>query len=109
MVHSRQGREGRPGLIHPQKVLHVAQQIVIYRGILADPIMRALLELLDSVGSKRGRGRKTLNRIAESYAHFFSRLAAKAEFACEVRVGTPLQNHLLDLILGDENTFSIKA
>jgi predicted AAA+ superfamily ATPase len=109
MVHSRQGRKARPGLIHPQKVLRGAQQLVIYRGILADPIMRALLELLDSVGSKRGRGCKRLNRIAESYARFFSRLAAKAEAGCEGRVGTPLQNHLLDLILGDENTFSTKA
>jgi uncharacterized protein len=109
MVDGRQDRKVRPGLIHLQKVLRSAQQLVIYRGILADPIMQALLELLDSVGSKRRRGRKTLTRIAESYALFFSHLAAKTEAGCEVRVGTPLQNHLLDLILSDENTFSAKA
>jgi uncharacterized protein len=106
---SKRNRKAKSHLIHVRTVLCSAQQLVVYRGILADSIVAALLELLDAVGWKGRSGRETLNHIAGSYARFFSRLAAKAEAGCEFSVGTPLQNHLLDLVLRDENTFSTKA
>lgn len=94
---------------HLQEVLFQAQQLVLFRGILADPILVNLVELLDFVSREPKSGRRERERISRSYAHFFSRLASKAESAGPPAAGTPWQNHLLDLVLSDENVFSSKA
>ncbi|MCI0620201.1 MAG: ATP-binding protein [Acidobacteria bacterium] len=91
------------------KTLRAAQQLVIYRSVLSDPVVSALLELLDLLCRNAKLTRKGLLRIAESYATFFSRLAERTETSCQGWLGTPWQNHLLTLIFNDENVFSSKA
>lgn len=92
-----------------EAVYRNAQQLVIYRGILSDPVVAILLDLLDLL-SRQGRPtRKATLRVAEAYAAFFSQLATKASCSQAFRVGDVMQGHLLDLILSDENIFSEKA
>ena len=88
------------------KALRAAQQLVIYRKVLSDPIVSSLLELLDQLSRNTKLTRKGLLRITESYVALFSRLAEKTAARRGFRVGTPWQDHLLDLILNDENLFS---
>jgi hypothetical protein len=95
-----------PPLNHFQDALRRAQQLVIYRKILADPIVSAFLKLLDCVTQNKKATPKRLLKMAEAYASFFSGLALKVQASNAPRVGTPLQNHLMELILTDENVFS---
>jgi uncharacterized protein len=88
------------------KALRGAQQLVIYRKILSDPIVASFLDLLDQLGRNGKLTRKGLLRMAESYATFFSCLAEKTVRKRAFGLGTPWQDHLLDLILNDENLFS---
>ena len=91
------------------KALRDAQHLVIYRGLLSDPVVSSFLELLDTLGRNAKLTRKALLRINESYAMFFSRLAQRTASTCRYGLGTPWQDHLLDLILNDENLFSALA
>ncbi len=92
-----------------ERVYRNARQLVIYRGILSDPIVSTLVELLDLLSRDGKHTRKTALRVAEAYAVFFSRLAAKASSSGSPGTGDVLQRHLLDLILSDENVFSEKV
>jgi len=91
------------------KTLRAAHQLVIYRGVLSDPTVSSLLELLDQLSRNTKLARKALLRITGSYAAFFSQLAAKASLAHPYGLGGPWQDHLLDLVLEDENLFSSRA
>lgn len=91
------------------RALRAAQQLVIYRGILSDPIVSEFLELLDLLSRNTKPTRKALLRINESYATFFSRLAENTVVRRRYGFGTPWQAHLLDLIFNDENLFSSQA
>ena len=91
------------------KALRVAQQLVIYRKVLSDPIVSSLLELLDQLGRNTKLTRKGLLRITESYATFFSRLAETTALRRPFGLGSPWQDHLLDLIFNDENVFSSQS
>lgn len=93
-------------IVNLTRALRAAQQLVIYRAILSDPIVSALLELLDLLSRNAKPTRKTLLRINESYATFFSRLAENTVVRRRYGFGTPWQAHLLDLIFNDENLFS---
>ena len=91
------------------KALHAAQRLVVYRSILSDPVVSSLLELLDQLCRNSKPTRKALLRITESYATLFSGLANRAATKCVCRLGTPWQDHLLNLILKDENLLSLQA
>src|SRR5689334_414426 len=92
-----------------KKVLDSAYQLVIFRGILNDPIIAGMLDLLELLLTTSSDGSQSLKGVARAYASFFSSLAASAEFAPEFPVGSPWQNHLINLILNDENPFSQKT
>src|SRR5262245_7910633 len=91
------------------KALHAAQRLVVYRSILSDPAVSSLLELLDQLCRNSKPTRKALLRITEAYATLFSGLANRGTTKCVSGLGTPWQDHLLNLILNDENLFSLQA
>src|SRR5262245_46586248 len=93
-------------MVSLSEALRAAQHLVIYRKVLSDPVVASLLELLDQLSRNAKLTRQALLRITESYAAFFSRLAERTATAGLYGVGTPWQDHLLDLILNDENVFS---
>ena len=88
------------------KALRGAQQLVIYRKVLSDPIVASFLDLLEQLNRNAKLTRKGLLRMTESYATFFSRLAERTVRKRAFAFGTPWQDHLLDLIFNDENLFS---
>ena len=91
------------------KVLHSANRLVIFRAILADPAAARMLELLELIVEDSPRSLSYSKKLAETYALFFSALSDHAELESERLVGNPWQNHLLDLIASDQNSFSHKA
>ena len=99
----------KPGFDNLRKISQGAQHLVIFRGILGDPTVCDLLDLLDAVTGESKASKKVARKIAQSYASFFSGLATKAERRQEPGFGNPWQNHLIDLILNDENPFTRKA
>ncbi|MGH9963098.1 MAG: hypothetical protein ACREBC_39275, partial [Pyrinomonadaceae bacterium] len=102
-------RKAQPLSNHLHRVLRSAQQLVIYRDILEDPIVSELLQLLETLSRGPKSKGKSFQKMSKSYAQFFSRLAAKTRSGKEPLFGSVLQDHLLDLILGGENAFSSKA
>lgn len=88
------------------QTVRVAQQLVIYRRILSDPVVASFLEVLDQLGRVGKFTRKGLLRLTESYAAFFSRLADRSKSRPGFALATPWQDHLLDLIFNDQNLFS---
>ena len=96
-------------IVSLSKALRAAQQLVIYRKVLSDPIVSSLLELLDQLDRNTKLTRKGLLRITESYATFFSRLAERTALRRPFGLGSPWQDHLLDLIFNDENLFSSRS
>ena len=78
-------------------------------GLLEDPIVAHFLELLRLLEKEGKRGPKRIWKIGESYAGFFSGLARLSQDRLEPTVGTVWQDHLLNLILDDENPFSQSA
>ncbi|MGH9425022.1 MAG: ATP-binding protein, partial [Terriglobia bacterium] len=96
-------------IVNLTKAWQAAQQLVIYRGILSDPIVSSFLELLEQLSRNAKPTRKALLRINESYAAFFSRLAENTLVRRQYGLGSPWQAHLLDLIFNDENLFSSQA
>ena len=92
-----------------RRVATHASQLVLFRGILMDPVITGMRELLRAIIDE---GRLTaigFERVAEAYALFFSRLAGTAREENEQPVGSPWQNHLMNLILDDENPFTLQA
>lgn len=92
-----------------RKLLVRVDQLVIFRSVLQDPVVTALLDCLGGMATNRLHSPKIFRRVAKNYAYFFSGLASKVEFGQASYVGTPWQNHLLNIILRDENLFSRKA
>lgn len=83
--------------------------LVIFRRLLDDPIVAHFLTLLELLEKDGKQGPRRIRRIADSYARFFSGLARLSQDIQEPMVGTVWQNHLLNLILDDENPFSESA
>lgn len=89
-----------------RSLIRQAHRLVIFRGILRDPVVAALLDFLEGIAGSRAHTAKVAKRVGASYASFFAGLASQAVSAREACVGTPWQNHLLNLVLRDENPFS---
>jgi uncharacterized protein len=91
------------------KALRGAQQLVIYRKVLSDPIVASFLDLLEQLSRGGKLTRKGQLRMTESYATFFSGLAERTVRSPVFGLGTPWQDHLLELVLNDENLFSFQS
>ncbi len=89
-----------------RSLIRQAHRLVIFRAVLRDPVVAALLDFLEGIAGSRAHTAKVAKRVAASYAAFFAGLASQAVSAPEAAVGTPWQNHLLNLVLRDENPFS---
>ncbi|MDA8336871.1 MAG: ATP-binding protein [Peptococcaceae bacterium] len=76
------------------KALGEAGNLLLYRGILEDPVCRAMLRFLRAV---RGKSE------SEAFAELFFLLSRHAG------PGDAWQNHLLDLVLYDDNAFTREA
>ncbi len=81
-----------------------ARSLGVLRGVLADQIGAAFLELLETLAVESDAA-----RIGSVYGRLFGLLAEEAELYPEPLVGDGWQNHLLDRLLADENAFSRKA
>ncbi len=84
--------------------LHAAKGLTLYRGIMEDPVCRAMVVFLEKV-----TGEATMEQILDSYGEIFRLLSAKAVLAGEKPVGDAWQDHLLNLILYQDNPFSEAA
>lgn len=89
-----------------RSLVRQAHRLVLFRAVLRDPVVAALLDFLGGIAGSRLHTVKVSRRVAASYASFFSGLASQAVPGREPAVGTPWQNHLLNLVLRDENPFS---
>lgn len=87
------------------KARWACKRLTVYSSLKQDPIFAGMTRLLDLLCSDDSQ----VELIVETYSQLFSRLSAKTEMGANPMVGNAWQNHLLDLILGDENTFSRKA
>ena len=83
-----------------------AHRLVIFRSGVRDPVVAALLDFLEGIAGGRLHTAKVARRVAASYSSFFAGLCSQAVPGREAAVGTPWQNHLLNLVLRDENPFS---
>ncbi|MFN8523254.1 MAG: ATP-binding protein [Chloroflexota bacterium] len=81
-----------------------ARSLAVFRGVIADEIGAAFLELLESIGHEAEPA-----RMGAVYGRIFSLLAQEAELYPEALVGDAWQNHLLDRLLADDNAFSQKV
>jgi len=81
-----------------------ASSLAVYRNIIKDPIVKAFTEVLDL----SLKDASVLDLISK-YHDFYSRLVEKSESCLEPAIGDIWKNHLLDLILADENSFSLQC
>lgn len=79
--------------------MDVAERISIFGSVLDDAAVRLMLGLLDGNRTDDERGRASL----------FVILAESAEMASQPIVGNAWQNHLMNVILADDNIFARKA
>ncbi|NLK00190.1 MAG: ATP-binding protein [Clostridia bacterium] len=86
------------------KLLFDLNILCVYRGVLNDNLMRGYLDLIRGLAEE-----ESIEKIFTKYGIFMNGLLAKAELSKYPVVGDAWQNHVLDLILWDENTFSRKA
>ncbi len=86
-------------LSNADKIILAARELSIYQNLCHDPILGGLIELLKG---------ENPDLMVQS-ARLFSLLAETVEFSREPVVGDAWQNHVLNLILEDENVFSRKA
>ncbi len=93
-----------PGSDMYLKVLRAVRGLVLYRGIIKDPVFAAMLRFLEVAA-----GKAEPDEILDAYGELFFRLAGQEEGAPGVPLQDAWQNHLLDLILFDDNAFSRKA
>ncbi len=92
-----------------RKAVHAASSLVIYRGILRDPVAARMFGFLERMVLDTPESAEYFRNLTEAYALFFSSLSSKVLSNGEQPVGSPWQNHLLDLLLNDENPFSLHA
>jgi predicted AAA+ superfamily ATPase len=81
-----------------------ARMLSVLRGVLADDVGSAFLELLEALSTEESPA-----RIGGVYGRLFALLADEAELSTEPLVGDAWQNHLLDRLLETETPFSRKA
>ncbi|MGE3270183.1 MAG: hypothetical protein AB7P40_15635, partial [Chloroflexota bacterium] len=81
-----------------------ARSLSILRGVIADEIGTAFLELLEALATEESPA-----RIGGVYGRLFALLADEVELSAETPVGDAWQNHLLDRLLETETPFSRKA
>jgi len=89
--------------------VHAASSLVIYRGVLRDPVAARMIGFLERMALDSRKSTEYFRNLAEAYALFFSALSMQVVSSRETPVGSPWQNHLLDLVLSDENPFSLHA
>ncbi len=87
-------------------IVHKAHQLVIFRGVLQDPVVAALIDFLEGIAGDRLHSARVVRRVARSYSSFFVGLASQTGSGRQMAVGTPWQDHLLNVVLRDENPFS---
>lgn len=78
----------------------LARGLTVYRGILRDPACGAFLNFLQGVEGERSSG-----DLEELYGELFYRLSFAAA-GCGERAGDAWQDHLINLILKDDNPFT---
>ena len=83
-------------------VMISARTLVVYRRILQDPAVKKFIEMLDMSSNLN-------NEVVEKYHEFYSMLVEKTELEEKAGCGNLWQNHLLNLIISDENGFSLKC
>jgi len=81
-----------------------ARTLGVMRGVLADDVGAAFLDLLEALTTDIEAA-----RVGAIYGHLFALLAEEAELYPEPLVGDAWQNHLLDRLLAEESAFSRKA
>jgi predicted AAA+ superfamily ATPase len=86
------------------QALQAAKGLTLYRGIMEDPVCRAMLVFLEKVA-----GQAPMEQILDSYGEIFLLLSAKTVLAGEKPVGDAWQDYLLNLILYQDNPFSEAA
>jgi len=86
------------------EALRGARGLLLYRGILQDPVCRAFTGFLEAVAGRAGT-----DQLLEAYAELFYILSREAGETGTEPVGDAWQNHLLNLILFDDNAFSQDA
>ncbi|MHB8986413.1 MAG: DUF815 domain-containing protein [Eubacteriales bacterium] len=82
------------------RAARLARGLTVYRGILRDPACRAFLEFLHGMEEGRPAG-----DLAELYGEMFYRLSMNAAGSGE-QAGDAWQDHLINLILMDDNAFT---
>lgn len=78
--------------------------ICIYRNLLKDSLVQIYIALLEALAAN-----SEPEKLMDKYAQFLSGLIEKTELSTGEIVGDPWCNHILELILNDENTFTRKA
>lgn len=86
------------------QALHAAKSLTLYRNIMEDPVCRSMIAFLEKVTSNT-----SMEQILDSYGEIFHLLSGNAVIAGEKPVGDAWQNHLLNLILYQDNPFSEAA
>jgi hypothetical protein len=89
-----------------QEVYQAGSHLVIFRSLLGDPIAAHFLQLLKKKKKDRKRGPRRIRRRIPLDSF---RARALSQDMLEPTVGTVWQNHLLNLILDNENPFSESA
>lgn len=82
-----------------------AKRLTVFRGVLRDPLLSRAMAFLDALlsdGADPGF-------LLDEYHSLFAMILEAAEEPGGFPVGNPWQNHLIDLILTDENPFSRRA
>lgn len=82
-----------------------AHGLVLFGGVLADPVGRAVVAVLD-VALEPGLGAE---QAVDAYHRLFALLAEATELGPGPALGDPWGDHLLRRLLADENVFSRKA
>jgi predicted AAA+ superfamily ATPase len=78
--------------------------ICIYNNILRDPIVKSYVSLDEALEEKMSP-----EDICGRYGEFLSQLVHKTELSPSTIVADAWRNHLMDLVIQDENTFTRKA
>lgn len=82
--------------------------LTVFRPLEDDVIVHSMLKL-QRISRNIGSSLKLLEEFALEYARLFAMLAEVTELAAEPLVGNPWQNHLLNIILETETTFTRKS
>jgi len=91
----------RQSILDAQMTVH---SLVIYRNILKDPIVKAFTKILNLTLEEAPP-----QVLISNYHEFLAILITQSEISIEPSVGNIWQNHIMDLILTDENPFSLQC